>query len=115
MIKVDLLTGEKFTAKRSNQNFANPQNRIKYYNEKAKKQRQRVAYINRPLQINLKILDELLLEKEKLVVHKQFLLGKGYSFEVFTHYSAFEGKNYYALYQYIIVPLENEQFKIVKK
>jgi hypothetical protein len=115
MMKKDLLTGELFEPRRSNQNFANPQNRIKYYNEKAKKQRQKIAYINKPLQKNLSILDELCSNKNEAVFHKQYLLGKGFSFGVFTHYDSYQDKNYRACYQYLIIPFTNEQIKIVRK
>jgi len=115
MIKTDLLTGEKFESNRSNQNFSNPQNRIKYYNGKAKYFRQKTAYINKPLHNNIRILDEIMKDKVEIVWHKQFLLGKGLSFGVHTHYEMHEGKQYRAIYQYIIVQLENEQIKIIRK
>jgi len=115
MKKKDLLTGEPFETNRVNQNFANPQNRIKYYNQKAQALRRKTASINKPLHNNKRILDELLSGKDEIVKHKQFLLGKGFSFGVHTHYEAYEGKSRYALYNYIIIALENEQIKIVKK
>ena len=115
MTRKDLLTGEEFTVQRINQKFANPQNRIKYYNNKANQLRYKNAYINKPLHSSVCILNELLADTKAAVFHKQYLLGKGLSFNVFTHYEIFEGKRQCAVYQYIIVPLDNEQIKIVKK
>jgi transposase len=115
MIKIDLLTGEKFESNRINQNFINSKNRIKYYNGKAKEQRQRMAYINKPLQKNLQILDDVLANRQEHVVHKQFLLGKGYSFCVFTHYEMYQEKQHRALYNYILILLNTEQIKIIRK
>jgi len=115
MIKTDLLTGEKFESSRSNQNFKNPQNRIRYYNGKAKNLRLKTAYINKPLHNNIRILDEIMKDKAEIVLHKQFLLGKGLSFGVHTHYETFQGQQYRAIYQYIIIPLDNGQIKIIRK
>lgn len=114
-MKKDLLTGELFVPKRSNQNFVNAENRIKFYNQKVSKQRLRMAYINKPLAKNLSILDELLQGKNEIAVHKQFLLGRGFSFGVFTHYDTYQEKQYRGIYQYIIIPTINEQIKIIKK
>ena len=115
MKKIDLLTGEEFETNRVNQNFASAKNRIKYYNEKAKMLRQKAAFINKPLHNNLRILDELMANTKELSKHKEFLLGKGFNFGVHTHYEKYKGTKRIALYQYIIIPLENEQIKIIKK
>lgn len=114
-MKTDLLTGEKFEARRINQKFARPQNRIRYYNQKATQQRQSVSYVNKPLHINCRILNELLNGKNEASFHKQFLLGKGFSFAVHTHYVVHNKKTHVAIYQYIIIPMENDQIKVVKK
>ncbi len=55
-----------------------------------------------------------MLNKMESSFHKQFLLGKGFSFGVHTHVAAFEGKNQYAVYHFIVIPIENDQIKIVK-
>lgn len=115
MIKTDLLTGEKFKALRINQKFANPQNRIDYHNKKANHLRQSLAYINKPLLVNIRILNELMEGKTEAVLHKQFLLGKGFCMAVHTHYEKNQDKFHCAIYQYIIITLENEQIKIIKK
>ncbi len=115
MIKKDLLTGDDFEAKRINQKFANPHNRIRYYNRKANELRHKTANVNKQLHMNLRILNELTFNNNELVVHKQYLLGKGFSFEVLTHLEIYEKLNRFAIYNYTILSLENEQIKIIKK
>src|SRR6478672_1267404 len=114
MKRKDLLTGEEFTPSRKNQKFANAENRIIYYNNKANQLRQSVSFVNKPLHENLKILNELLADKKEATFHKQFLAGKGLSFKVHTHYEKHEGKTVFAVYQYIIISLDNDQIKIIK-
>lgn len=113
-MKLDLLTGEEFIPKRSTQKFANAKNRIAYNNLNATKLRQSTSHINKPLHLNLRILNELMKNKKEAIFHEQFLLGKGFSFIVRTHTEVFNGEDICAIYQYIILPLENEQFKIIK-
>lgn len=115
MTRKDLLTGEEFTVKRINQKFARPQNRIKYYNNKANQLRHKNANINKALYANVCILDELMKNTNKALFHKQYLLGKGFSFNVFTHYENYEGKRYSVVYEYFIIPQDNEKIKIVKQ
>ncbi len=113
-MKLDLLTGEEFIPKRSTQKFANAKNRIAYHNMNATKLRQSISHINKPLHQNLRILNELMNDKNEAVFHKQFLLGKGFSFSVHTHLEKYNDNNFCAVYQYIFFPLENQQIKIIK-
>lgn len=115
MTKTDLLTGQKFEARRINQNFATPENRIKFYNQKANNLRHINSYVNKPLHANICILNELLAGKNEATFHKQFLSGKGFSFGVHTHYIEHNKITRIAIYQYIIIPLENDQIKILRK
>lgn len=113
-MKSDLLTGEQFTPKRSTQKFANAKNRIAYHNLNATKLRQSVSFVNKPLHLNLRILNELMNDKEEAIFNKQFLLGKGFSFDIHTHVKEYNGVNRYAVYQYVIISLDNEQIKFIK-
>jgi hypothetical protein len=112
--KIDLLTKEPFIPKRRNQLFATARNRINYNNEKARKIREDRATIDRPLHTNYSILCELMGGKEEQVFSKDFLIGKGLDFKVHTHLEKFEGKLQYAVYQFIIFPINDLQVKIVK-
>lgn len=113
--KTDLLTGEKFTPGRINQKFATPANRIKYYNQRANELRHKAAPLNRPLHINHRVLNELMDGAKEKVFHKQFLLGKGFSVSVNTHCEFIGSQKHFALYQYVIIPLQGDQIKIIKK
>jgi hypothetical protein len=115
MTKTDLLTGEKFFPKRRNQRFSVPANRIKYYNNRAAELRSQKSFVDRPLHVNYKILAELMKDKKEETFHKQFLLGKGYDFSKSTHAEKYQDNNHFALYCFIIIPYQNDLFKIVRK
>ena len=113
--KTDPLTGEMFFPSRSNQVFANDENRIKYNNLKAKTFRDRKSFVDKPLHTNLRILNALMGTKTELELHRQFLIGRGFDVQVFTHSVELNGKDYYAIYEFVIIPLTNDQIKIVRK
>ena len=115
MTRKDLLTGEEFLAQRINQKFVKADNRVKYYNNKANQLRYKNAWVDKPLHKSICLLNELLGDKKEATFHKQYLLGRGLSFGVFTHFEYYEGKLYNAIYNFIIIPMENEQIKIIKK
>lgn len=112
---IDKHTGEEFIKKRVNQVFSKAKNRIAFYNKKANELRKSVAYINKPLHTNLRILNNLMELKNEDIFHRQFLEGKGFSFKVHTHYTKLNEKNHIAIYQYLIISESNEQIKIIKK
>jgi len=68
-MKRDLLTNEPFEPARSTMSFINASNRIKFCKLKAKKEREAIAYIQKPLIRNKRILDSLMKEKEVLLIH----------------------------------------------
>jgi len=113
--KTDPLTGEIFTAYRTNQVFATDENRIRFNNLKAKELRNDKSQVDKPLHNNYRILNELMAGKQEAVFHKQFLLGRGYSFMVLTHYEELAGKNFMAVYNFIIVSQDGDKIKIVRK
>jgi hypothetical protein len=114
MKRQDLLTQEEFMPKRINQKFATSKNRIRYYNNKANQYRHSVAYISKPLHTNIKILNELMKGKKEETFHKQFLFGKGYTIGINTHFEEYEGKAHFAIHNYILISLSNNQMKIIK-
>jgi hypothetical protein len=113
--KTDLLTGEKFIPARANQNFASAANRIKYYNQKANETRHKAAFVNKPLHANFLILNNIMGTLKEKVFHKQFLLGKGFSFGVNTHCEVLGSEKHFAIYHYIMIPLQGDQIKIIRK
>lgn len=113
MKRRDLLTNEEFTPSRINQKFASAKNRILYYNKLANEFRHSVAYINKPLNNNIKILNKLMKGKKEAMFHKQFLIGKDFSMGVHSHLIKYDNKNHFALHKYIILPMPDEQIKII--
>jgi hypothetical protein len=110
----DPLTKQLFEPKRITQRFATPANRIKFYNESAKALRQQEAYVNKPLRTNHRICIELLQNSKEGLFHQQFLLGKGFSFQLITHYTDYQGKRERAIYNFIWIAMDNDQIKIIK-
>jgi hypothetical protein len=102
MKRNDLLTGEPFVAKSITHKFARAKNRQKFWNNDAKKLRHSVQHINKPLHKNLKILNEVMKNITKKKLHRQWLLGKGFSFGVMTHYIEFGEEQRKCIYDFSI-------------
>jgi hypothetical protein len=114
MIKRDLLTDEEYFAVRSTQRFKNSGNRIKYWNDKAKNFRQSIASTVKPLQNNIRILEELMVGTDERILHKQYLLGKGYDVNIYSHIILHLNKHHFALHHFLIIPISGEKIKILK-
>ncbi len=110
----DLLTKELFIKKRSNQKFANPQNRIRFNNLKAQKKRADKAPFEKPLDQNRTVLKKILGENREKVLSKDYLLGAGFSFGYFTYHKKVDDSTYAGIYEYGITKLSDEKFKIIK-
>lgn len=113
--RVDPLTKEEFTAKRINQRFIKKDNRIKWNNNRSNSIRHQLSYINDLLRANYRILSELMKDKTEQTFNDQYLIGKDFSFKVHTHFIEHEGKRQTALYEYLIIPMNNQQTKIIKE
>lgn len=115
VMRKDLYTGENFYPSRVNQKFKTSQNRIDYYNNIQSMKRSQTAYVNKPLWENFNILNSLFSNDKKLekVVHKQFLIGKGFHFNVHTHYQNHQNKQYLACYNFLIIT-NGDNIKIIK-
>ena len=114
MKRTDILTREEFIPTRNNQKFACRENRIKFHNNKANELRQHIAFINKPLHKNYKILLELMDGVYEKEFHKQYLLGKGYEFGIYTHLEKIVGKNQFAIYDYTVIPTDEYNIKILR-
>ena len=90
-MKRDLLTNQIFEPTRSTMNFINSANRIKFYNQKAKKEREAIAYIQKPLIRNKRILDSLMKDKEVLLIHPEYLKGCQFDFNVLSSLVKYNG------------------------
>lgn len=109
----DLLTGEEFQPKKISQKFKIPQNRIKYHNKKASELRKTKAAIDKPLHKNFLILNEIMNGKNEAMFHVQFLLGKGFNFKVSNRMATHESKNYFCVYNYILIH-DKDYTKIIR-
>jgi hypothetical protein len=49
------------------------------------------------------------------VFQKQFLFDKGFEFDVFTHLKKNLGENQVAIYDFSVVPLNDNQVKLLRK
>jgi hypothetical protein len=112
----DPLTGVVFTPARSNQKYLNSVNRIRFNNEKAKKIRQAKSKVDIPLRINYKVLSDILQEDKEKIVHKEFLLGKGFDFRYTTNHVQNNGKSSPVYYDYVLSTVEGipDHLKIQK-
>ena len=113
-VRKDPLTGEGFVPKKVSQRFATSANRIKYNNDKASKINSQRAFVDKPLHKNQNILKEILGNKTEIIIHAEFLKGRGYNFHLTTHYDKWEGKNVPCIYEFMIITQLNEQIKILK-
>ncbi len=114
-MRKDLYSGENFYPKKVNQRFSTPQNRINFYNNLQSFKRLQTAYVNKPLWENFNILNSLFSNDDKMekILHKQFLIGKGFHFNVHTHYQHYQDKQYIACYNFLIIS-NGDNIKIIK-
>lgn len=111
----DLLTGEEFIPKKITQRFTTPQNRIKYNNLKASQEKQNIAFYNKPLLKNYRILLELVGKNKSATYSRDYLLGSGFNFSIFNHFSVIEGRNYPSVNEFtLVIQKENPNIKIIK-
>lgn len=99
----DPFTNEEFEPKRINQKFAKSQNRIKYHNTKANQLRKEKAFVDKPLNTNLKILTDIMEEKDDESFHEEFLRGKGYNFQVYNSTCKAKNNTGYCVYNFILI------------
>jgi hypothetical protein len=87
------------------------------YNNKAKIEESfYVRNINKTLQRNRRILEELLGKEDMVKQTKSNLINKGFQFHYHTHqYVNKKGNVYYFCYEYGFLPLEGEWYLIVKR
>lgn len=99
-----------FEVKRQNQVFASAEDRIAYHNEQNRFLREKLSFINKQLLKNYKIANSLLADFPDISVHKQFLRGKGFSFQMFTHVSQKEDDIVFGLYDICFMKLPEEDY-----
>jgi len=87
------------------------------YNNKAKiEESSYVRKINKTLQRNRRILEELLGKESMVKQPKSSFINKGFHFHYYTHqYVNKKGNIYYFCYEYGFLPLEGDWYLIVKR
>jgi hypothetical protein len=115
-IRTCYYSGQSFIPTRQNQIFASKENRILFHNQINNQLRKRLSFINKQLLLNFRILIEVLDGDYETIVHKEFLLGKGFSFSVFTHLSVSKlSNNYcYSVYEVSYERIDDDNYKITK-
>jgi hypothetical protein len=113
MKKIDPLTSEEFTAKRHNQRFSCRVNQIAFNNKLAREKRELLRESNTKLNTNRAILKKLY-ESGEIEVSKEFLLGAGFNFMYYTQNYNSKGRQFHAVYDFLIEILPNQQFLISK-
>jgi len=99
-----------FEAKRQNQIYRSASDRISHNNLLNNLLRRKLSFINKQLLKNYKIADALIGNFTDVSVHKQFLRGKGFSFQMFTHVSQKEDEIVYGLYDISFMKLTDEDY-----
>lgn len=99
-----------FEAKRQNQIYRSASDRISHNNLLNNLLRKKLSFINKQLLKNYKIADALIGDYTDVSVHKQFLRGKGFSFQMFTHVSQKEDEIVYGLYDISFMKLTDEDY-----
>ncbi len=110
----DLLTQEVFVKRRSNQKFARPQNRIRYNNQKAQRKRTAKAFVDRPLDRNRTILGRILAGRKEITVSRDFLLGSGFTFDLYNYQKMEDDHLYAGIYEYGVTRMDESTYNIKK-
>ena len=115
IIRTDPQTGERFIAKRANQKFARPENRIKYNNDATNALRKEREYINKPIHIAHVKLVKLMLGKNVAEFSFDYMEGADIVFKVFTHYELYRGLLRPAIFEFIVIIDEpNKKITIIR-
>jgi hypothetical protein len=115
-IRTCYYSGERFIPTRQNQKFSTKENRIFFHNKQNNQLRRRLSFINKQLLLNFRILIDVLNGEKERTVHKEFLLGKSFSFSVFTHFTISKTSNNYCyvVYEFSFERVNDEYYKITK-
>ena len=113
-IKTCLYSGKEFCPKRNNQKFANDEYRVAYHNHRNNLLRLERAKVDRVLHKNHKILVELMDDAKQKRFKKDFLEGKGFSFNVLTGFHKYGEHWVHKLYNYIMFQSKDNTLTVIK-
>ena len=114
MMIIDPHTKEQFLPMRSNQIYASKANRIRFNNLKAAHKRKIKQKADKALDKNRNICKELLEDRKSIIKSKDLLDALKFDYRYCTHFEELDGRNYPAVYEFIIAKLTDSRFKIVK-
>lgn len=111
--RTDPQTGELFFPKRANQKFARPENRIKFHNSQANELRKETSVIDKVIKRTHKLIRQLMGNKSEAEFSKDYLDGYGVNLDAFNHLVAIKGVNYPAVYEFVIIVVNDNLIKII--
>ena len=112
-LRKDPLTKEDFIAKRVNQKFAKPENRIKFYNSQANELRKETSVINNAIIKTHRLYRILMGDKREAVFPYEFLKGYGINLSVFNHFLKINGVTHQAIHEFVIILIDDNSVKII--
>lgn len=105
--------GERFIPKRRNQVYASAKNRRAFHNQRYRNMRKPLANINYLLYRNHSIIDELIGNRKKIVLNNAYIKGKGFYFKYFTHITIINNQEYFGLYNFIYIRINESETKFI--
>jgi len=100
---------------RSDKRFCDDACRNAYNNRLNSDHNNMIRKINNTLRKNRRILEEVLSHEKMVKIHKEALKKKGFDFDYHTHdLHTSKGQTYFFVYEYGYLPLEADQYLIVK-
>jgi hypothetical protein len=113
MKRVCPYTKKEFEPCRSNQIYIDSKARIRANNLKQKLLKDKLAYINEPLRNNYLIIKSIMGNKKESNFFKLWLEGKGISLTNISGVISYQGVKRFCIYNYIIVPINENEIKII--
>jgi hypothetical protein len=114
MKRTDPLTNETFEPLRINQRFASATNRKKFHTIQNKKFRHSLRFVTTPLNRNIRVLNELMTDKSKETLNKQYLCGKGVNLSVVTHFDNYNGKSLPCIFHFAILNKNENEVEVIR-
>jgi hypothetical protein len=114
MIKIDPYSGKRFEPLRTNQKYSCRENQIKFNNVKAQKRRSIMGKADQALKHNWKVCCKILGNNKEAIKSRDWLEALEYHFGYSTHFEEYGKGVHPAIYEFIIIKLEGNKYKIVK-
>ena len=103
MERTDPYSNELFTPKRRHQRFASPRNKSLWHQQKRKQEEEVKRFFNEPLDVNHRVLMELIKPMETKQIERVILEEKQFNFSIMSHYEQYDNKVYPALFNFVLL------------